>query len=555
MAGILDYFDSPDMLGQLLGFGGGAPKPPTPPPPPPQVMANAPQSFAPNSSFDGGGLQPPNFNQRFAGGPEEPPTPMPPTLPPQRAQGGAFGGMGGKPVGWDSGAYDQPMTSGQGNPPPMQFAGAPQTRGGFPFEAPGGGAPRVSGSPEGLPQQADELVVNRTQRNARADGPDMSPAAAMRRRDEGTQSLDEMELDRRGGGPPPTNILPGGLAASLGAPTGQQPQRSRTLSNALMGLGKGLSTVGQLKPGTTGAASFAAGAGGALEGSGQHEDRGLDRDIKQKEHEAALALRGATLAENQRYHKDRVDVERDKMTARLNGTGAGQSGSIERLAKEIREEAGKDENGRYKMPLADAVSRARAAPTDRSDELRRERLALDAFKDDKKDGMGGTPQFTLDQWRKFYGLTGASSPPEGSTPPPKTPVPDTPASPSLWDRLFGGNSGATPPPQSPGAPLSRPVVPGTPVPPRPSPAPPADMGPMPGAAPAAPPQATPAKPPAAPPVGKTPPIPNYMGTPPVPGAKPFYSESRKSWAWVTPDGKRIPVAPQNAPNTQVPAIP
>lgn len=217
--GFLDIFDSPDIMSALIGSGslannpmggmsGGSPQPPPQPPqPPPQMQANADPSVA------GGGGPGQTFDQRF-GPPQQNLQTLTGATAPGMPQGpdnfnARFpGGTSGLPTFADNTSI--PVRAGD------QYAGVP------PGPAPG--------APPGAPPP-----------NLPASGPAPMPPADVMRQSPGTSS--------------------GGDLASV---FGLNPNSVRA---ALAGIGKGMTAVGQQKPGTFGGTSFAAGVGGGLEGA------------------------------------------------------------------------------------------------------------------------------------------------------------------------------------------------------------------------------------------------------------------------------------------------
>lgn len=314
MPSILDYFENPQFLNSVVSGGGGSfdqQQPPAPPPPPPQIMAQAPM-----------GMNPEQFNNRFTGaGPETPPPgpapgpingpvggpmggppPMPPMPPGQKFEGGMFGGMGFEPDGWKDMAPNGPMPATPGpmfgpppgapppsadEPPPGRALGfSPEkTRDGFSYTDPPG---------LNLKTRPEDLAVNRTPRNG--------------------MSLDDMQLAR------PT---PAGNPMDI-RQADPRIARARQFGNFLQGLGKGLSAP--TRPGAGKGAAFIAGAGGALQGYGEHEDknlardeRGLDRGEKRREADQTHDYHNRTLDANKDYHNKLLDqhaLDRGERTSR-----------------------------------------------------------------------------------------------------------------------------------------------------------------------------------------------------------------------------------------------
>lgn len=580
MPSILDYLDNPQFLSSVIGGGTTdsfgpqqPPQPPPPPSPPPDIMAQAPKQFGPGAAVDGGTGPADSFSARFSPGPE--PISMPePTK--AKYEGGIFGGLGFKPLGWD----DQPPAPGpQQSPGPDQqpgsalaFAGAPQTRNGFPYEAP----PAVQRPPPmegGRPienvqsqvawpnlrgvQQANQPttpIINRTPRNG--------------------MSLDDAQLDR----PTPVgNPMDIRSPAQSGQPA-PRIDRARAFGNFVASLGKGLTAVGNQKPGTTGAAAFAGGAGGALEGYSEAErhnldrdERGLDRAERGRERNQTFDYQNRTLAANTKYHDDLVQqhkLDRDERAGReryypvgqtadgnivyqdrnspgneivgdnkvVSRTGAGnQGGANERLARIIQAEHGKDENGNFKITMEEANNRARSAPKDSADILRREQLARRDLKEHEDRRRRDEPRKTLEDFRRELGLPPAPPPP---------PQPTLPGTPPLGTRRGVDPDRTLPPPAlpsqgvvAPGVPqaVPRQVTPNlVPRGPTPSPAPPFNPGPLPPSPTVG--AGAPAQAPGRPvPMSAAPPRPPQV----PPGSQ--YSPSRN--AWRAPDGTIIPGQP------------
>jgi len=220
--GFLDMFDSPDIMGSLLGIGSAqaapmAPPPPQmqapPPPPPPQMQAPLPPD-QPARSFEDR-AQP--VKDAIEAGPA----------------GGGFDPQMANYTKFD-GPYPVPM---------------PQPR------PPGAGPDVPLGPDQKPPMQANAQVIP-----ARPGAPQaapLPPPAAMR----GT----------------PDTASAGGLSSAFGI----NPDNMRI---ALASLGKGMSAVGQQPFGSPGGKSFAAGLGGALEG-GEHTRTTLDQQKRQRDND------------------------------------------------------------------------------------------------------------------------------------------------------------------------------------------------------------------------------------------------------------------------------
>jgi hypothetical protein len=229
MPGILDVLDNPDLLSNLLGVSSAnaatpSGQPQQPPPPPPQsVMSGAPP-YSPSSAI---GTMSGNdaVAQRFpqAGG-------MPPV---NNALADAAGALRNTPT-----VAQPPVPMPRPRPPGADAAMQPGT------DAPPLPPPTTVGPAPGAPP--------------------MPPPSAM-------------------ADAPATTGSGGGLASAFGLPSQYEglmrkhlletldPTRS-AISQGLAGLGKGLTAVGAQRPGASGAAAFAAGAGGALEGGNAQEN-------------------------------------------------------------------------------------------------------------------------------------------------------------------------------------------------------------------------------------------------------------------------------------------
>jgi hypothetical protein len=252
MADILDYLSN--NWSQLLGIGpagaeAAASDPniarnmasmqnpnDAPPPPPPQPP---PQSAAP-PVLNGGALGSPTPVQTTSIGPPPPP---PPTNP---AVGNSGAGDFGPNMSFDQRAAPVQADIANGTadaqgPNYTDFSRNPNQPN--PAAAGGGTVPAaISGPGAMMPRLSPSMI-----RAPNGGGPSPAPpppASAI----------------NPAGGPPITNTS-GGLASSMGLGS---PQNN--IQVALSGLGRGLSAVGAQRPGATGAASFAAGAGGALQG-------------------------------------------------------------------------------------------------------------------------------------------------------------------------------------------------------------------------------------------------------------------------------------------------
>lgn len=213
--GILDFIDN--NWGQLLGIGpaNAAPGPATPPPMPPPTMA---------------------------------PPPMPPQVVDQSGKGDmASMAPNVGPQGPPPASFDQRFGQPQQDPNVLAALTAPGAPGGVPVR-PGDqytgvspGDPGASGGSGGRPPMPPPGMA------MPPGGPPMPPPSAM----------------NQGGAPSPSGG--GGLAGLLGIDP-------RVLQQAAAGVGKGLTAVGQQKPGTFGGTSFAAGMGGGLQGAVAQQD-------------------------------------------------------------------------------------------------------------------------------------------------------------------------------------------------------------------------------------------------------------------------------------------
>jgi hypothetical protein len=123
-------------------------------------------------------------------------------------------------------------------------------------------------------------------------------------------------------GAPPTSTL-GSLAAALGISPNQRI--GNAITAGLSGLGKGLTAVGQMRPGTPGAQAFAAGAGGGLTGGTEE----LDRQQKQRMAERKQFF-DETIASNNEWLKNKTFpyniMHLQASTNYLNGNGRNGAG-------------------------------------------------------------------------------------------------------------------------------------------------------------------------------------------------------------------------------------
>lgn len=96
------------------------------------------------------------------------------------------------------------------------------------------------------------------------------------------------------GAAPPAAGANGNLAASLGI----DPNRLRS---AMAGIGKGMSAVGNMRPGASGGASFAAGLGGGLQGSEAQTQTQEERERQKKNdlfNQSSIAFKDVLAAKN-----------------------------------------------------------------------------------------------------------------------------------------------------------------------------------------------------------------------------------------------------------------
>lgn len=246
--GFLDMFDSPDTMSALLGVpwvgNSGSPQAPTPAPPTPQPAPQLADSTPPRGEAG---------DPNILGGANFLPRPNP-------------AAMSGLPVG---------------QPPAVTASGVQIMPRGTPdASAPGQLAPS---------SQASDLPAGQN-----TDGPPMPPAdprmasappmpvADPRKLPPGAEAVGGVPLPPPSAGVPNSSPGGNGLAGQLGiAPmvtsglkAGLEP--GSRVDAALAGLGKGLSAVGALRPGASAGQAFSAGAGGALSG-------GYDADQKQKQ--------------------------------------------------------------------------------------------------------------------------------------------------------------------------------------------------------------------------------------------------------------------------------
>lgn len=495
--------------------------------------------FAPGGAVDGslGPAPPPQDFSNIPNPPMSPPPslPEPPPIPPQpKYQGGIFGGLGFVPQGWNDGLQPTPQTP---EPRPVGYRESQEAW------------PGVRQSK----QDTTTFNVDRTPRNG--------------------MSLDESALARPAPAGQPIDIR---SQAQRGGPD-PRIERARAFGNFIASLGKGLTAVGNLKPGTFGASAFAAGAGGSLTGHTENEnhyldrdERGLDRGERARERNQTFDYQNRTLQANTKYHDDMVEqhrLDRDQksnaeryfpvgQTAEgkiiyqdrnhpgkeiqgensvVSRTGAaGQGGNTERLARIIQAEHGKDADGNYKITMEDAVHRAQKAPTDSADILRRERMARQDLKDHEAILDRNKPKKTLEDFRRALGLPPAPTPPVPGELPlgSRSGLVDPDRMRREGPKFNWRTEGQITPPPA--------LAPAPPRPPAPIPAPPVAPPPNPAS-----PQATPAVPPVydkrnAPlelryPAGRTPPQPPH-----VPAGSGYSAETGK-WYVRGPDGKSMEV--------------
>lgn len=85
-------------------------------------------------------------------------------------------------------------------------------------------------------------------------------------------------------GPPPSMVAPGGLAQQLGIVPQADPRRQQ-IRSMLGGLGRGMTAVGNMRPGTPKGQAFATGMGGAMQGT-EETQRQQENDTFNKKSEA-----------------------------------------------------------------------------------------------------------------------------------------------------------------------------------------------------------------------------------------------------------------------------
>lgn len=250
MAGILDLFDSPDLLSHLFGISPAAAKTPPGPTPLPPFQGSA------EPPLQGGGFGGPPV-QTTSLGPSGPgPQPAPPPMPPAQDFGpGMSFDQRAAPIQADiangvvdpqGGNYtDFSRNPNQPNPPPGGGGTVP------PMAPPSNVAgPGVMPRPPGMPQGGPVQMADASGRVPIPAQPAPPPPPSVM---------------AQPGGPPVT-----GTSGSLSASLGLNPN---AMQIGLAGLGKGLSAVGAQPAGTTAGRSFAAGAGGALTGSNEQTER------------------------------------------------------------------------------------------------------------------------------------------------------------------------------------------------------------------------------------------------------------------------------------------
>jgi hypothetical protein len=271
----------------------------------------------------------------------------------------------------------------------------------------------------------------------------------------------------------------GSIMSGLGLTRDNLPMLARALAG-------GLSKV---KSGTTAGESIAQALGGSLSGGNTYEDADRKQRLAEETQRALQDYRNRSLDETSKYHEGTLGVSRQNAnsteawradqanrgkwqlqnvaTKDADGNptvksiwvdsstgdtkpfeegiatgkpgGASREGQTERLANRLIEEAKKE--GKT-LSLPEAIAITKRAPNGSTDDLRRERLALEAAKGDP-DYNANTDK-VIEKYRKKYGLN----------PAPVATPPAAPSGPTFVDRIrgiFGSETApATPPaPQRP----------------------------------------------------------------------------------------------------------
>jgi hypothetical protein len=232
--GFLDMFDNPDIMSSLLGINTAVGSP--------GAMPTAPVYQAPPN----GGMMGEVLNQA-------------PPAPPQSGTG--LNVRDQLPPGQPAG----PTMAGVGFPPPPAGGAMAAPRPALP--------PPTSGPPPGWGYGGGSSTAIPTN-----TGPTPLPPGAPLN----IQPVMQPPASTFANGPPTSTN--GSLAAALGI---NRDRIGNAISAGMAGLGRGLTAVGQARPGASGAQMFAAGAGGALEG-GTHQTNLQEAQARQAKMDAFL---------------------------------------------------------------------------------------------------------------------------------------------------------------------------------------------------------------------------------------------------------------------------
>lgn len=289
MGGLLDMFDNPDLMSQLLGLQ------------PQQV--NPAQQMQPPAPPQGGGI-----GSDFAGAANQPP-------PPQPSPNGGYGvpGVDAMTPAVAQNAPPMPPVA----PPPQDVnnpAQTPDFSNGIPLPPTD---PRQANAAVPLPQPRPPMPPT-TDISARTAPPVALPPINVPPSSPGTPPLPPASAMNGG---PATTSAGGGLAAAFGL----DPNRVRA---AMSGIGKGLSAVGQQKPGTFGGASFAAGMGGALQGTAAAQEKQKTDLFNQSSTAFKDMLAAKASDDNVGYKAAQAAYLNARATSLTNGGGAGGKGAL-----------------------------------------------------------------------------------------------------------------------------------------------------------------------------------------------------------------------------------
>lgn len=312
MGGILDLFDSPQLLGQLLGgsMGEGSMMPGNvqPPPQPPMnggIGSDAGQ--APGAPQPAGNMPMPPQRPQIA-------MPMPPRPPQPMASSQGFdeNGFAAKP--------DYVTPPGPG--PQPDFAAAASGVPSQPPIPPGAPPPQTAMLPMPPPRPQLEQAPGATPTVGQAPGPPLNilppprPAPGVNLGAPSGSVPAPRPPASEFAAPPQGANTGGGLAGALGI---NRP----TMQAAMAGVGKGLTAVGAQPLGASKGQAFAAGAGGALTGVSDQQNKHFDQ--------ISTTFKDLMLAKNSGDNAEYKKAQANYLTARaasLNAmTAKGGTGS------------------------------------------------------------------------------------------------------------------------------------------------------------------------------------------------------------------------------------